>query len=263
MQRLLPIKTDSRGQVAMVGTSLTLIISLIIGIIILNEMFLSTEASLGTTTYNSYATKNSGFTDNDSENCPAYWDNSSSTRAQWNQASGYVYDNADNSTVTWYQSLTIDTFTTVTSATINAKFRLYDNDNLTDFLAQVILERNATDNVVIWQSTSTDNSLSYTSIENGVKSYITASGTYRIILLDNGTGGGPASGNTIETRWDDASLTASTSIHTIDADTQAAYDKTRAFAWVGIGLMSLAIIILAAVTILGIVRGGLGGGGKV
>ena len=47
------------------------------------------------------------------------------------------------------------------------------------------------------------------------------------------------------------------------ADAVSAADKTKSFAWVGIGLMALAIIILAAVTILGIVRGGLGGAGGV
>jgi hypothetical protein len=41
----------------------------------------------------------------------------------------------------------------------------------------------------------------------------------------------------------------------------AAANQTKMYAWVGIGLMALGVIILAAVTILTIVRGGLGGVG--
>jgi len=47
------------------------------------------------------------------------------------------------------------------------------------------------------------------------------------------------------------------------ADAVAAYSNVRTLAWAGIGLMALSIIVLAAVTILGIVRSGLGGAGGV
>jgi hypothetical protein len=45
-----------------------------------------------------------------------------------------------------------------------------------------------------------------------------------------------------------------------DADALNAYNNTIAIAWAGIGLMAVAIIILAASVILGVVRG-FGGGG--
>lgn len=45
-----------------------------------------------------------------------------------------------------------------------------------------------------------------------------------------------------------------------DADALAAYQRVVTLAWAGIGLMAVAIIILAASVILGVVRG-FGGGG--
>lgn len=47
-----------------------------------------------------------------------------------------------------------------------------------------------------------------------------------------------------------------------DADARAAYDRVVTLAWAGIGLMAVAIIILAASVILGVVRG-FGGAGRV
>jgi len=48
-----------------------------------------------------------------------------------------------------------------------------------------------------------------------------------------------------------------------DADALAAYHNLQTLSWAGIGLMALAIIVLAAATILGIVRSGLGGVGNI
>lgn len=47
-----------------------------------------------------------------------------------------------------------------------------------------------------------------------------------------------------------------------DADAYAAYSNVVTLSWAGIGLMAVAIIILAASVILGVVRG-FGGGGRV
>ena len=46
-----------------------------------------------------------------------------------------------------------------------------------------------------------------------------------------------------------------------DADALAAYNRTVTLSWAGIALMGVAIIILAASVILGVVRG-FGGGGR-
>lgn len=48
-----------------------------------------------------------------------------------------------------------------------------------------------------------------------------------------------------------------------DADARAAWENVQTLSWAGIGLMAVAIIILAASVILRIVRGGMGGTGGV
>ena len=56
--------------------------------------------------------------------------------------------------------------------------------------------------------------------------------------------------------------TDNTSDPDYDADALDAYNRVIMLAWAGIGLMAVAIIILAASVILGVVRG-FGGGGRV
>ncbi|MEM1590221.1 MAG: hypothetical protein QW175_07375 [Candidatus Bathyarchaeia archaeon] len=46
-----------------------------------------------------------------------------------------------------------------------------------------------------------------------------------------------------------------------DNNASTAYSNVQTLTWAGIGLLSVAIIVLAATTIMGIVRGGFGGRG--
>lgn len=57
--------------------------------------------------------------------------------------------------------------------------------------------------------------------------------------------------------------TDNTEDNNYDADAWTAYENTRNLAWAAIGLMALGVIVIAAVTILGFVRAGIGGTGRV
>lgn len=182
------------------------IVVLVVGLALTPTIMATCNATIqGDLNYYSIATTNADFADNDSDNCPAYWDNvvTDNWMANWSQSDERVWDNGDNGTASWYQSLTVSSLHDgVNSATIVAKFRLYDNENLATFTARVYLD-NGTDNNVIWESTSIENSASYTSIENDVSSYITATGTYYIRLWENAVVTDNAN---IIVYWDDASL---------------------------------------------------------
>lgn len=198
-----------------------IVAALIVGLM-LSPLIISFVSSAQPYSYTTYQTLNSSFTDNDAENSPAYWDNVVTVNrvAHWSQPSGYVFDNADNGTAEWYQSVAVSSLHDgVSSATIAAKFRLKDNDALTSFTGQVLLD-NGTDNIVIWESTSTENSASYTSIENDILSYITTTGTYTIRLSDEVE---VTNDNNIEVRWDDASLTVVTKTETFTSMMILAY----------------------------------------
>lgn len=185
---------------------------LIVGLV-LSPTLISLVKSAQPYDYTTYQTLNSGFTDNDDENCPAYWDNVVTVNrlANWSQPDERVWDNGDDGTSSWYQSVAVASLSDgVSSATIKAKFRLYENTGLTDFVAWVYLD-NSTDNILIWESTSIENTLTYISIENSVSDNITAAGTYCIHIGENVT---TAANENIITYWDDASLTVVTQTKT-------------------------------------------------
>lgn len=184
-------------------TLLKVAVGIIFGLAILPALGVLVSGAQ-TYTYTTYQTLNTGFSEN-TVDVPDNWDNIvTDNRVAYWSTNNYIYENGDNGTVYWHQSLAVtDLSDGVSSATIVAKFRLKDNDALTSFTARVLLD-NGTDNIVIWESTSTENSASYTSIENNVSSYITATGTYYIRLFDNVA---VTNDNNIEVRWDDVSLT--------------------------------------------------------
>lgn len=165
------------------------------------------DAIQGDLKYYTTATLNSVFSDNTGAS-PDNWDNAvtDNRTAFWNSG-GYIGDNGDNGTCAWSQALVISNLHDgVSSATIKAKYKLADNVNITSITARVLLD-NSTDNITIWQSTSVENSTSYTSIENDIASYITGTGTYTLGLWDNVV---TADADNVTVHWDDASLTITT-----------------------------------------------------
>jgi hypothetical protein len=244
----------------MVGTSITLIVTLVVGIIVVNQFFLATPL-MGETTYTKDQLLNTSFTDN-TGSTPDYWTDVTSGEnrlCSWDSTNKWVYENGDNGLAGWYQSLTVSDFDTVSSATLSASYKLGDNTGITSITVKAMIE-NSTDNITIWQSTSKDNSAGWVSIDNNVASHITVAGTYKLWLWENIR---TTMDNNNFTYWDDANLVVNSNITLVDSEAQATYNNTMILAWAGIGLMALAIIVLAAVTILGIVRSGLGGGGKI
>lgn len=159
------------------------------------------------------ATTNSSFIDNEdgwasevSGDRTATWENVS--------GNGVLTTHGENGTCDWYQSLSVDDLNEgiVSTTAIQAKYQLTENVGLGSLQIKVILD-NGTDNIVIYFADNTvvasDNSTWY-SIDNDVKSFITVATTYTLRLWDNAIGSGEETEN-IRLRWDDASLTITTS----------------------------------------------------
>jgi len=185
-----------------------IVISVIIGLAMIPVIAsVCDDAIRGDLKYYTTATLNSAFSDNTGAS-PDNWDNvvTDNRTAFWNSG-GYIGDNGDNGTCAWSQALVISNLHDgVSSATIKAKYKLADNVNITSITARALLD-NSTDNITIWQSTSVENSTSYTSIENNVASYIIGTGTYTLRLWDNVA---TAGADNVTVHWDDASLTITT-----------------------------------------------------
>jgi len=231
-------------------------------------VYVSGTTSLTNTTFTTDASVN---WDNAStgDNLVLQWDN-------WGATDYAVWDNKGpqaiigERTVTWtrwYQTLTLPTYSgSITSASITGSYLLSDNTEAENISLYVYLERPGGDNITILELENTsslwiaDNS-SFTSVDNTVTSYINAAGTYTLFMQDNidrvalADGG---SDNYVGIVWTAANLTITaetTPNPDYDADALAAYNNVVTLSWAGIGLMAVAIIIIAASVILGVVRG--------
>ena len=247
------LRLKQHGQATAVTLNLTLIISLLVAIIVVYQIFIATPLTAQTFNY-SYGLLNTDFSDN-TGNVPDDWDNvvTDNRLAYLDTTNNWIYENGDNGTVYWHQDLTVSNlYDGVTSATISARFKLGDNTGLTNLTARVYLENASNDNITIWETTSKDNSTGWISIDNNVTPYITATGTYTLFLWENVLTGGA---NNVYTFWDDTNLSVLVQDNYIDPDAQAARNNLVALSWAGIGLMAVAIVIIAAAMILAIVRG--------
>ena len=260
---------------------LTLIISLVVAVIVVYNVFISTPLS-AQTTYTDYALSNASLSENTGD-MPDDWENltepavSDYVTNAWN-SSGYLTvtrtDNGDNmENGIWCQRLSVtNIYDGVDSATLSYKFRVIDNENAGSIVVKVLLDSGAgKENFTLYEDNVTaDESASWTSVENDVSDNIIAAGTYAVWLRVevNPAHGNPdevgTDGSSCIVGWDDVSLTTRTYDDYIDPDAQAARSNLETLAWAGIGLMAVAIIVLAASVILGVVRGfGGAGGGKV
>lgn len=265
--------TDPTGAVYL---QLTLIISLVVGVIVVYNVFITTPLS-AVTTYTDYSLVNTALSDNTATS-PDNWENLTEPAVSdyitnaWN-ASGYLTvtrtDNADNTeNGIWYQGLTITTTVDGTdSATLGFSFRVIDNENAGSIVIMVLLDDGLENFIVYEENVTESESASWTSVENDVSDNVIAAGTYTVWLRTeinpvHADSGIDADGSSIIVGWDGVNL--STRVHDdyIDADAQSTRDNLETLAWSGIGLMAVAIIIIAAAMILAIVRG-FGTGGKV
>lgn len=129
-----------------------------------------------------------------------------------------VGDNIDNTgsggICYFYQSLTVNSYDGVSSATVQASYLISDNSGLENLTIAVRLERPSGDNVDIIVVDNTnhvaDNSTWY-AVDNDVTSLINGAGTYRLFLFDNAARVDTSGfDNLAMIRWDNASLVVTT-----------------------------------------------------
>ncbi len=246
-------------------TQLTLIISLVVAIIIVYQLGIAAPLTSENISYTS-ATTNSTLTDNVDG-----WigdngvnDGETSHWGVWDSDLGVLIIASENAETVdnagWYQFLTIASiYDGVDSATLTFDYNLVENTQLVSCTVYGILD-DGTDNNVIYSASADNKLVGSQTVENDVTSYITAAGTYAIWMQAEIEG--TDTSDNIRIQFDNASLTVNIHDDYVDPDAQAAYDRVFVLSWAGIGLMAVAIIILAASVILGIVRG-FGGGGRV
>jgi hypothetical protein len=253
---------DERGQAGAITAQLTLIISLLVAVIVVYQLFI---ARVGPTTerfivgHRDYATVNPAFTDN-----AARWDNRVEDNAvnAWNPLGFVTVTTTDNDAITdngiWSQGITVAAFDNVVSARTTFRFRVIDNLGRSSIVVRALL--NATE---LFRATLVENTAVWTTVDNNVAPFITVGGTYTLHLRAELLGAGPSVN--LQVGFDDARLAVRTSARNVPnpdfcADALEAYNNVVTLSWAGIGLMAVAIIILAASVIIGVVRG-FGGAG--
>ncbi len=276
---------DEKGQAGAVNTQIQLIVSLMVAVIVVYQLFVS---GVGPTS-DRLITADTIMLDQDFAFGPTYWDNASTgdnntlNDGIWTGTDYAVWDNtgpqapAGTRAATWtrwYQSLTLPAYEDgVTAASISVSFLLSDNTEIDadNCSLYVTLQRPGGDNVVILSienntSLMAADNTTFTTIDNDITSSITAAGTYILFLQDNidrvaaADAGSDNYGGFV---WTNASMsiTADTSINPVyDAAALAAFQNVQLLAWAGIGLMAVVIIILAAAVLMQVIRGGFGGG---
>jgi len=262
------LRHNERGQMLETAfTAISLVIGLSVGAIVLANIFPATETAATVTVVVPYTTLNSAMSDN-TYGVPTHWENvvSDNRVAIMDNANGksvgaglhFLQDN-DNGGCYWYQTLSVSINDGVVSAPVSFRYQLSDNSGLAGALAthviRVKLGRPGGDNITVWENLSrivADNATWYTQ-ENDMASYITASGAYTLYLYDNAVTVGDATKDNVSVRWDDASLIVNTENITSKAALNTLYG-IESLGWTGIGLLAVAIIVLAAVVIVGYVR---------
>lgn len=264
------LKLGQRGQAEAVSVQLGLIITLIVAIIIVYQLGIAGIAPTSDQLICDDADTlvNASFSDN-TGNKVDNWDNTVEGTGivnAWNSGgyvtvtrtdNGLAVDNLENSN--WYQSMTISSIGDgVCSAAVSYSYRVIDNDNAISIVIKVLLDDGSDNTILLNENVTTGKSASWTSGENNVLDNVDAAGTYTLYLRTEIVPDNSKAASNIQVGWTSANLTVSTETKTnpyYDADARASYDRTVVMAWAGIGLMALAIIVLAASVILTIVRG--------
>jgi len=206
------------------------IIGILVAVIVGGFMFAkihekTTESLAGTGTTRINAMTNSAFTSDASG-----WDNYVEGNAvnAWNSGGYITTTTTDNDATTdngvWYQSITVSSlYDEVSSATTTFKYRVIDNAGQSSIVVKALLSR-PNDNVVLYSMTLTENTATWTTVENNIKSYITVTGTYTLFLRAEQLGTGV--GVNLVTGLDDASLTVKTYEKSVGEETATGIGDT-------------------------------------
>lgn len=236
---------EQRGQldISRVLGIIGILVAIIVGGLVFTKVHEKTTESvegLGTT-YTDQTT-NSAFTSDASG-----WENyveGIATNA-WN-AGGYVTTTTtDNDAITdngvWYQSITVSSLRDeVSSATANFKFRVIDNAGQTSIVVRALLSR-PNDNVTLYSVTLTENTATWTSIENDIRGYITATGTYALYLRAELLGSGV--GVSLAVGFDDADLTVNTYEKSVGEETATGIGDTAKIIFAILPILALVGIV--------------------
>lgn len=265
---------DIHGQVIptdVTALSIGIIVSLMLACVIVYNVGIAVKPEEAYD-YTTTQLLNTNFSENTSPTVPSHWDNSRQGTVavnEWDNANFWItVTSTENDTTTidngyFKQSLTMLDFDTLTSATTTFSFMVYDNDNAQSMMVRVILNDGVDNHTIFSDNVTQQESAAWTTVENDVSDYVTGSGTYTLFLRAELIGKSASWGTAnLVVRFDDANLTIDSGTYTaeyLDAVTHG--ENIWALSWAGIGLMSVAIVIIAAMTILRVVRGGLGSGG--
>lgn len=245
------------GAIATVVAVVGVMITAWIGVHILSNVEGGLPSKLGGTT-TSYVTLNADLSDN-TGNVPDNWDNLTEPAASgyitnaWN-ASEYLTttrdtaagDNFENGA--WYQALTVSSiYDEVSTATLSFKWRLIDNDNIEAIYIRVYL-CDGTDNTLIFEDNSIENTATWNTQENSVTSVVDAAGTY-VVYLRSEIDPDDANVPNVVVGWDDASLSVSAYSRSYADNSFSSIQKTG---WGGYPLIGVVVIILVAALIIGL-----------
>lgn len=199
---------DQKGQVSrnVIAGLVAMIVALLIGGMIITEFYGTAQESAPTYTY---ATTNSTFADNE-DGWSSTAENTVLVTNAWDAGEyitttvAAVSGNYENGI--WYQSLSVsDIYTGVDSATLSLKWRLIDNENIEAVYVRIYL-CDGTDNTLIYENDSVDNTTTWNTQENSVTSVVDAAGTYTVYMraeIDPDDANTPS----VIVGWDTASLT--------------------------------------------------------
>lgn len=255
LKKLCSLRKESGGQVQAIRVLISAVIMLVVGIIVISRVFIGVPLT-GTTTYTDHTLLNTGFTENTALKLNS-WDNRVENGGVVTDGGDYVLcSTTENDTVRdnviLTQALTISgNYTGTTSAHLVFKYRMI-NDNGADNVHVKAYLDDGENNLIYTSDNLRENQASYVSVNEDVSDYITATGVYRVYIRVEMKG---IMQTNIQVGIDDANLAVRTNYVYIDPDAQNAYDNTRTMAWVAIGLMSIGILMLGAMTIMSFMGG--------
>lgn len=192
---------DSRGLT--VASLVLILIAVLVGVAVYPTIYSVIEETIAgtkTSTVNStFDTNANGWENVVQGNATSGWENIGTN--------GMIYakttdNDATKDNVIWSQSLSVGTLA-IDEAIVKFAWSVAENTGISSLTLKAILENTSGDNITLWQSTATATS-AFASVENDVKSYITATGSYKLKLRAEMLGSGASV--SVKVQWDNASL---------------------------------------------------------
>lgn len=247
---------DVKQIIALVVLLVVTPVSLAVGVVVTFETTGSIDVESSRTNYTDQLV-NTDFSDNTGSQVDN-WDNDTAGTGvanAWN-ASGYgtttTTDN-DNTQVdngTWSQSATVSSIHHgVSSVTVSFEYRVIDNENVQSITLSALLD-DGSDNSTVWQTTTTENSGTWTAQENSMLSVVDAAGTYTLWLRAEITPENTGAGSNVQVGWDDANLVV---VSYAKGYLENAVEDVESQTDVGFSLASLLPLIVAAVALISVI----------